>query len=280
LLYNYAPKLKAYQHALDPLPENETPRKDLAILVDFINETYASTSERLNALLKGGQITYDLLWALFKPSIEVYTQCKLTDRPRCMKCVSGEEKERQDKTQYYRLECQFLEWDGKILGESRMVFEIEKFSGARQINHLGVFPLRYHPTEIQLRAQLIDNGRKFLSLRGIHHVEYNGLAFRQNKMGILVSISIIGRIMIDTAFLRQMNPEFPVTKPFARKPKPKGGFFHIDDLFSSKSKESGQVMSADLDPKDMSEDDLLICSHIVHGYSLRHKVWGKNIYDY
>jgi hypothetical protein len=83
--------------------------------------------------------------------------------------------------------------------------------------------------------------------------------------------------MIDIAYLRQMKPDFPVIKPLARKSKPSDDTIYIDDLFFSNIvlKKSSQVLSAALDPKNLSENDLLIYSHIVYGYSLRRKIWGE-----
>jgi hypothetical protein len=66
--------------------------KHFNLLVDFIKVTYASTTERLTALLKDHEITYDLLWALFKPNIVVYTTYYGTGKPRCVRYYFREER--------------------------------------------------------------------------------------------------------------------------------------------------------------------------------------------
>jgi hypothetical protein len=49
-------------------------------------------TERLNALLEKSEITYDLLWALFKPNAMIYTTCVGSDKPSCVKYKFSEEK--------------------------------------------------------------------------------------------------------------------------------------------------------------------------------------------
>jgi hypothetical protein len=64
----------------------------LDLLIKHIKEAYASTTQRLALLLHNGEITYDLLWALFKPNSVIYTTCPSTRKPRCIKYDFGEEK--------------------------------------------------------------------------------------------------------------------------------------------------------------------------------------------
>ncbi|OCK95318.1 uncharacterized protein K441DRAFT_556596, partial [Cenococcum geophilum 1.58] len=49
--------------------------KHLGLLINYINDTYKLTTKRLLSLLKRGEITYNLLWALFKPNSDIYSIC-------------------------------------------------------------------------------------------------------------------------------------------------------------------------------------------------------------
>ena len=71
--------------------------KHLDLLIDCVKKVYVSTTQRLLPLLKHGEITYDLLWALFKPNTPVYTTCFGTKKPRCVTYDSGEEKINRSK---------------------------------------------------------------------------------------------------------------------------------------------------------------------------------------
>ncbi|KAL2820148.1 hypothetical protein BDW59DRAFT_164761 [Aspergillus cavernicola] len=49
------------------------------------------TANQLNSLLAHGRITYDLLWAFFKPGALMYTTCPSTGLPRCIRYSTVEE---------------------------------------------------------------------------------------------------------------------------------------------------------------------------------------------
>lgn len=40
----------------------------LNLFIDYIKSAYTCTTQRLIPLLDSGEITYDLLWALYKPN--------------------------------------------------------------------------------------------------------------------------------------------------------------------------------------------------------------------
>jgi hypothetical protein len=43
--------------------------KHLLLLIEHLKHKYTSTLQRLESMLQHGHITYDLLWALFKPGL-------------------------------------------------------------------------------------------------------------------------------------------------------------------------------------------------------------------
>jgi hypothetical protein len=87
-------------------------------LIDYIKTAYGPTRQSLNPLLEDGHITYDLLWALFKPNTLVYTKCFGTGKPRCVKYDFGEERETNSRVKYFHMEGRYLDFDGKVFGEA------------------------------------------------------------------------------------------------------------------------------------------------------------------
>jgi hypothetical protein len=79
--------------------------KHLDLLIEYIEKIYAPTTERLLSLLKHSEITYNLLWALFKPNTPVYTTCSRTKNPRCVTYDSAEEKINRWKIRYFNIDC-------------------------------------------------------------------------------------------------------------------------------------------------------------------------------
>jgi hypothetical protein len=111
------------------------------LLVDYLKSAYADTTQSMLSLLPTGYITYDLLWALFKPNALVYTTCSGTHKPRCVRYNFGEEKTTIAGTKYWGLDCSYLDFNGEDLGVFLIELKIGKFHGAKRINALTAFPL-------------------------------------------------------------------------------------------------------------------------------------------
>ena len=271
-MFHYLPELEAYQ--ADQARKLVTSGKGvnaLDLLIRTLQHRYRSTTERLVPLLKEGKITYDLLWALFKANSYVISTCTGSGKPRCLRYDMGEEKKTDQGVEYFELQCQYLDFDGKVFGTVLAKLPIEKFRGARQIHNLNAFPLSFHPTHEKIRESLAASGQRFIELIGSHHQSYRGHAFFQHKDG-LIRKTIDSRIMIDAQQFRRSIPSYP--RFFTKKSD-----FEVDlGLFvSSRESNLPRVKSNGSVPGEMKEDNLLICSPTVMGFSLADKFWGKFI---
>lgn len=247
----------------------------LDLLIQTIKDTYKSTTERLVALLADRKITYDLLWALFKPNTHVYTTCPGTGKPRCVKYDFGEEKKTNQGVKYFELDYRYLDFDGKVFGEVTERLGIEEFRGARRIDTLDAFPLEYHPTKEKMEKHLITCGQKFMSMMGSHHCHYRGNAFFQHKKE-LVRVPVNCRIMIDAGLFRKSNPNYPRLQ--TKKPASAALDGFVIDLWADSStnqSDSHRVKSNGMEPSEMKEDDLLLCCPTLLGFSLGDKFWGE-----
>jgi hypothetical protein len=81
LLYHHLPELEAYRDAATGTADNSETLKALRPLIRTIKDTYEPIAKRLAGLVAKGKITYDLLWALFKPNGHVVTICGGSDKP-------------------------------------------------------------------------------------------------------------------------------------------------------------------------------------------------------
>jgi hypothetical protein len=151
------------------------------LLVDFVKTTYASTTERITALLQGHEITYGLLWALFKPKMVVYTTCFSSGKPRCVKYHFGEERKLDKRGGIILSWCHYVGFDNKAFGETSIELAISSFRGTKGFDFPDAFPLEYHPNKVQVIADLVDCGRKFAFLMGIRHHQYRGDAFYMRR---------------------------------------------------------------------------------------------------
>jgi len=267
-LYNRLAELEEYQ--CDP-----SYLRHFNLLLDFVKTTYASTTKRLTALLEGHEITYDLLWALFKPNMVLYTTCFGTGKPRCVKYHFGEERTMDNGVEYFHLECHYVDFDGKAFGETSIELAILKFRGTKRIDSLDAFPLEYHPKKIEVKAHLVECGRKFVSLMGVHHRQYRGDAFYMRK-GRPIKVPVNSRITIDAVFFQEANPNH--TRPSINQSAKEDSSDIAWIIFGSNDRstnQSDQVKSNGKDPAEMNEDDLILCSPTVPGFSYGNKIWGE-----
>lgn len=291
------------------------------------------------------------------PNTLVHTICAGSGESRCLKLDWGEQKETLERGKFFQLDCHYIDYDGKTFGEATAVLEIDEFRGARRIDSLGVFPLAYHEDEAQVRENLIERGRKFGSLRGMHYKFYKGLAFFKRKRGA-VRLNVNGRIMVDPSTFRRINPNYRMSpvkesshsaasalsndddsenenededdecgrggddedeieintptngvkikssptrmanalkRALPKKPQ-RSYFIGTDGKINLKliggvveaaagkkkvlenKKERVEVLKEELNPEEMTEEELLLCSPTVLGFSFGDKLWGKLLF--
>lgn len=282
IVYNYLPELEAYRRKMGNNRDHDfRSLQHIDFFIDYMRKCYATTSSRLVPLLENGETTYDLLWALFRPNTILYTTCNGADKPRCVFLDYGGEIVAHDGTRHYSLMCRYLDFDGDALGEVVANITIEKFRGTRCISTLKAFPLDLHPNKRAMRARLITQGRKFLSLMGPHHCHCQGAAFTRDSKNQIKKFSVNGRIMVDAEFFRKMNPNYP--RPcVGKRMNTTAARLELDSFANavstgtSRTQPSGPIEMISVGPATMEETDLLICCPTVPGFSLNEKVWGES----
>src|SRR6187402_2673197 len=88
--------------------------------------------------------------------------------------------------------------------------DVPAFKGARKITSLNCYPLKYHKNEAKLRSDLIERGKKFVSLQGVNYMSHEGMAYIKKRKQI-IKVNINGRIMVDPAIHRRILPNYNVS---------------------------------------------------------------------
>ncbi|KAI5793304.1 P-loop containing nucleoside triphosphate hydrolase protein, partial [Geopyxis carbonaria] len=287
LLFNYLPQIEESLAKAKSAAENpdSTLISHLTVLVDYITSDYASVAKRLYPLLEHHEITFDLLWALFLPNTLVYTVCAGSNEPRCLKLDWGEQKESMDRGKFFQMEAHYVDYDGKSFGQANALLEIDEFYGTRRIDSLGVFPLAYHGEEEHIRDKLINRGRKFGSLKGMHYKFYKGQAFLKKKREIM-RLNIHGRVMIDPVTFRRINPNYRMSPVKEGSPAyTPSSILGDDDSEDDDDPDGDRCFGGreedDYDDinihslKEMTDEELLLCSPTVLGFSFSDKTWAE-----
>ena len=184
----------------------------------------------------------------------------------------GDDKKTHQGVEYFELQCQYLDFDGKVFGAVTEKLAVEKFRGARRINTLNTFPIQFHPNS-DIVEKLAARGQRFVNLIGSHHRHYQGHAFYQRKEGV-VRVPVNSRIVVDAEQFRKSNPDYP--RLFAQSSGPTADtFFGL--AAATDQADSKRVKSMGVPHSDLSDNELLICSPTVLAFSLSDKFWGEAV---
>ncbi|MCJ1223699.1 hypothetical protein MMC12_000342, partial [Toensbergia leucococca] len=181
------------------------------VLVKYLDKDYAETKKTLYPLLESNTITFDLLWALFKSNEIAYCETYSNpDEPRAFKIEYATKESSFMKGTWYNIEGRYLEYDGKTFGMGTMEVEVEQFKGPRKISSLACYPLKYHRDSEALKQQLVERGKKFVALKGMNYRFHKGMGFYKKKRQV-IKVNINGRVMVDPAIHRRINPNYPIS---------------------------------------------------------------------
>ncbi len=225
LLFLYLEEMRQAMKQLKKKSKSDKKRKSrklaglkaahVKVLLSYLDEDYKETKQTLYPLLESNLITFDLLWALFKPNTIAYTTTYgNTDEPRAFKIDYALKESNFQRGTWYRVSGRYLEYDGKAFGMGTMDVEVPSFKGAAKITTLASYPLKFHKDESGLRKQLIERGKKFIGLQGMQYRYHQGMAFYKKKRSI-IKVNINGRVMVDSAIYRRLNPNYPISPVMA-----------------------------------------------------------------
>jgi hypothetical protein len=276
-LYLFLSELETYRRqAGSGASDVPTRLKHLDLLIGYVQKAYKTTTERLIPLLKHSEITYDLVWALFKPNDLLYATCFGTKKDRAVIFDVGEERMNEFKVKYYGLTCRYRDFNGTVFGDTMMEVQIPKFSGVRRIETLAAFPFAYHPRRCAVEAELVECGRRFIALMGSHHCYCKGDGFLMTKDGPY-KVTIDSRIMVDAAFFRKMNPNYSRPKIDAtgslRPDPPREAYDLCGHTSVTVISPHDRVNGTDAEPSAMTRDELMTCCPTVLAFSFKDKLW-------
>jgi hypothetical protein len=261
ILFTYLHQLEAYRKNTK-LDSTEILHLDK--LIEFLATHYASTSEKLTALLEHKEITFELLPVFFRPNSVVYMVSADSEKPRCLMFDSGLVKATMNGKKHFELSCRYLTHDGKCFGEATTTTMIAEFHGVMKITSLGVYPLEYHAAKQRITEQLTKRGCKFISLIGTHYRKYKAQAFYREKKEVK-KFPVSGRVMVDAVSFRERNPNYFFPQIDERSLQDS---LLLEDDFKNDREVTKQRTS-------YTAEDMLLCSATVYGFCFRTKRWGQ-----
>ena len=146
-------------------------REHLSLLYPILRKEIVPHIEAMKDLTQNHVITFDYLWTIFCPDMQIYTQLDGQDRlleltdSRYGANMGGE---------FFTLESRYVDCDGSRFGYVSHSVDISKFDGVKKLIDLEAFPSHLHPDIEGLVHRLHARGRKLEQLNGFHHMSYTG----------------------------------------------------------------------------------------------------------
>ncbi|KAK4040193.1 P-loop containing nucleoside triphosphate hydrolase protein [Parachaetomium inaequale] len=261
-LFHYRAELQAYGTIL----EDREAADHVFYLLRHLQNTLWLEMYNFSAYMEDPSLVPSLdfinLWMAFRPGDLVYipdSRPKSAGHGRIYRFVEME------RCRCDVPSCPNSEWtltldgitsDGVMIGHRREKVTLQPYDGFQQLQELPAFPLKYHPDEQDTRQRLAVRGAKFIQLHGYHYRQYSGIAGLFGASSLLNTgrdhVMVRGRIIVDTDAFSEAQPDnSPRLSRSQRKCNPGKG---------------GHLL--------MTEEDYLICTDEVAGYSLDEKRWG------
>ncbi|THG95113.1 hypothetical protein EW026_g6481 [Hermanssonia centrifuga] len=304
LLIAFLPHFGEYQAELKKKKQRSQEESyilsSVEVLVEYLRKDYKSTIAQIENLTSHGEITFDLLHTVMVPRSTLATVCPITGEPRALHLVSATKIVTQCGA-LYDLLCESIDaidnantdgWGsdnsteaevrkaggGLQFGKVQNRVIIPEFGGTIDINTLDAYPIKYHPNEAELRKTLLARGQKWVSLKGVHHVQYNGTGAHCLSSGKKpIKYNVNSRVMIDRACFRRLNPnyQFPVIK----QEVPEASHDYDPSIHSVDPNRGIPTLRVQMKVAEeeeetaLTEDELILAPAILYGFSLADKMW-------
>jgi hypothetical protein len=184
------------------------------LLTSTIASDYCHTLAKLERLTSHGEITFDLLYAILVPRSLMVTHCAITGLPRLFQLTSWNRTQIEGKPMF-QLNLESVDLVDRPLTHSVVVGRIQTsiyirpMRGTVKINTLDAYPLKFHADPEGLKESIKKRGKKWVSLIGVHHKQFDGVAAL--KVGDKI---IKHNVCISFEFPSQLNLTFIVSCRF------------------------------------------------------------------
>ncbi|RDW81827.1 hypothetical protein BP6252_02939 [Coleophoma cylindrospora] len=182
----------------------------LNLLYPILSEEVLPHVEAMTDLTQNKVMSFDYLWTIFAPGMEVYTALDGQDRlmeltdSRYGANMSGE---------FFTLECRYIDCDGSRFGYVSSSVDINKFEGVKKIIDLDAFPAHLYPDVEHLVDRLHARGEKLEQLNGFHHMSYSGFYTARSSRQIRKRHVENSRVIIDPYTFNLYGTPGPVLRP-------------------------------------------------------------------
>lgn len=136
---------------------------DIGTVLRFVKEDFGGLTGNLESLLSKGEITFDLVWAIFPPrEFVVALEHGTLRQPQALAIATADYGSYENGGKYSAGQGKIITHDGEDFGKASFVPVIEAFEGSHKVTSLEFYPIKYHADEVALRNRLIARGKRYM----------------------------------------------------------------------------------------------------------------------
>ncbi|MCJ1308129.1 hypothetical protein MMC25_001781 [Agyrium rufum] len=280
-------------HLFEKLCQDEQDKETmdhLGLLQPILRAEIIPHIEAMSDFVKNGVISFESLWTIFVPGMELHI--KIDGQDRLMELTDSQYGANMGG-EYFSLEYRYIDCDGSSFGYVSSSIDIEKFEGVRKIVNLDAFPAHLYPGVESLVTRLCERGRKFERLNGFHHMSYSGFYIARTSRQIRKRHVESSRIIIDRQTFNMYDTPgsglIPINSESNADLEGSEEVTGPLNVIYQASSEAFTRYRAALDehkatradaPNILTPKQRLLCTSVVRGYCLAFKTWAEFYVDH
>ena len=179
-LFHYRIELEAYASML----HDQTAKDHVSFCLRYMAKVFRRDIFSYQNTMQDKDVVPGLefqnLWMAFKPGALLYQKVKNVD-VICRLKEMIEIKRKDDligdkRAPFWYLKTEVLRCVGKRMDYMYHTVNVSHYDGYKPLKELEIFPLEHHHQQDLIKANILQRGKKYVSLRGIHHCSYEGVA--------------------------------------------------------------------------------------------------------
>lgn len=163
-------------------------------MLKFLHAEFKDTITELEDLALSREMNWERIWALWKPGRLYFMNSAETDDPFIVRLTSAMPVNQGD----YQIAYEYLDYHKTSFGWKTESTIVSKFVGRVATNSIDLYPFEHHQDHAKMKEALIQRGRRWKELAGVHHQFYDGTAFmkdsQQRSRKLRVRCANLGRI--------------------------------------------------------------------------------------
>ncbi|KAI0761382.1 hypothetical protein BD413DRAFT_617113 [Trametes elegans] len=172
----------------------------------------------------------------------------------------------------------------RVHGHVTSEIVVPRFKGTVKISSLAAYPIQDHPDAGRLEKALVERGRMWFALRGIHHMQYEGLAPGVPGRDGYESCGkyyVNSRIIVDRGNFARLHPNYYLPSSEIHIPRAEEDTVALGTTDPSVPDDTKSCNAAARVPSGASrnnlvrptDDDFMLMPTVVYGFSLADKKW-------